>query len=147
MDEVINEAFASGKPTAIVIVINQSDESRDAEYTPWPNEDIHNAHGEKFADWVTTDLKNWIDKNYRTKTDAQFATIGGISRSGMMAYYMIMAHPDVFGNALVMSPSMRVDYEKLFSKELNQKRLEKKIHISVGEYEGREMIPAAEVIF
>lgn len=148
IDEVINTASDKGKPTVIAIGINQSDKSRDAEYTPFVNEDNPDAHGDKFAEWVATDLKHWVDSNYRTKVDAQSTTIGGISRSGMMAYYMLMAHPKVFGNALIMSPSMWVDHDRLMAMNLTQDEVkDKKIHISVGEYEGRTMIPAAEGIY
>ncbi|MEL7221648.1 MAG: alpha/beta hydrolase-fold protein, partial [Bacteroidota bacterium] len=140
-------AAEQGKPTAIVVGINQA-EDRDAEYTPFVNEDNPNAHGDKFAQWVSTDLKNWVDTHYRTKTEASATTIGGISRSGMMAYYMLMAHPDVFGNALIQSPSMWVDHDRLMEMELSEAQLkDKKIFVSVGEYEGNTMIPAAEGIY
>lgn len=85
VDEVINAASAQGKPTAIVIGINQA-EDRDAEYTPFVNKDNPNAHGDKFTEWVTTDLKTWVDTHYRTRPEARWTTIGGVSRSGMMAY-------------------------------------------------------------
>lgn len=147
IDEVINSASAVGKPTAIVIGINQADD-RDAEYTPFINEDNPDAHGDAFAKWVVTDLKSWVDSNYRTKTDAVSTTIGGISRSGMMAYYMLMAHPNIFGNAVIQSPAMWVDHEKLLAMQLSDAQLQsKKIFISVGENEGRIMIPHAKDIF
>jgi len=44
IDEVINKASIGGKQTAIVIGINQA-EDRDAEYTPWVNDDNPEAHG------------------------------------------------------------------------------------------------------
>jgi len=147
IDEVINEASANGQQTAIVIGINQA-EDRDAEYTPFVNEDNPNAHGAEFARWVTTDLKNWVDTTYRTKQDASATTIGGISRSGMMAYYMLMAHPDVFGNAVIQSPAMWVDHDRLLEMNLSDNQLKgKKIFVSVGEYEGQIMIPHAEDIY
>ncbi len=147
IDEVINAASESGELTAIVIGINQSDKSRDTEYTPFVNEDNPNAHGDKFSEWVTTDLKQWVDTNYRTKPDPSSTTIGGISRSGMMAYYMVMAHPDVFGNAMIQSPSMWVDHDRLMEMSLTPEEVkDKKIYLSVGEYEGRGMInPTVEI--
>ncbi|MFT4533455.1 MAG: putative alpha/beta superfamily hydrolase [Saprospiraceae bacterium] len=147
IDEVINQASAAGKQTAIVIGIEQA-EDRDTEYTPFVNEDNPDAHGAEFSKWVTTDLKNIIDANYRTKKEAEFTGIGGISRSGMMAYYMLMAHPDVFGNAIIQSPSMWVDHDRLFEMELTETQLEnKKIFVSVGEYEGGIMIPHAKEVY
>lgn len=147
IDEVINGAAAQGKQTAIVVGVNQA-EDRDAEYTPFVNDDNPNAHGDKFAKWLTNDLKPWIDEHYRTKTEPSATTIGGISRSGMMAYYILMAHPNVFGNAVIQSPSMWVDHDKLLAMELTEEELKnKKIFISVGEYEGNIMVPHAEDIF
>ena len=147
IDEVINAAAKAGKQTAIVIGIEQSDE-RDDEYTPFVIKDIPNAHGTEYAEWVATDLKKWVDSNYRTKTEAKATSIGGISRSGMMAYFMLMKHPDVFGNALIQSPSMWVDYDRLFAMEISDEDLEdKKIFVSVGEYEGNEMISLAEDVY
>jgi len=147
IDEVINAASVQGKQTAIVIGINDA-KNRDAEYTPYINKDNPDAHGDKFAEWVATDLKAWVDKHYRTQSEATSTSIGGISRSGMMAYYMLMAHPDVFGKAIIQSPSMWVDRERLMALELNQNQLaNKKIFISVGQYEGRIMIPDAEAIY
>ena len=147
IDEVINQASSEGRQTAIVVGVEEA-EDRDAEYTPFVNDDIPNAHGAEFSNWVTTDLKNLIDSNYRTKKDAESTTIGGISRSGMMAYYMLMAHPDVFGNALIQSPSMWVDHERLMKMELSTDQLSnKKIFVSVGQYEGGIMVPHAKEVF
>lgn len=147
IDEVINQASSEGKPTAIVVGIEEA-EDRDAEYTPFINDDNPDAHGDKFSQWVANDLKALIDSNYRTLTNEQSTTIGGISRSGMMAYYILMAHPDVFGNALVQSPSMWVDHDRLMDMELSKDQLiNKKIFVSVGEYEGGIMVPHAKEVY
>jgi predicted alpha/beta superfamily hydrolase len=147
IDEVINAASKEGRQTAIVIGINQA-EDRDAEYTPFMNDDNPDAHGTEFANWVATDLKAWVDQKFRTKTDAASTSIGGISRSGMMAYFMMMQHPEVFGNAIIQSPSMWVDADKLFAMTLTKEQLrDKKIFVSVGQYEGNIMIPHAEEVY
>ena len=146
IDEVINAAAANGEQTAIVIGINNAVD-RDAEYTPFVNEDNPNAHGDKFSEWLTSDLKNWVDANYRTKRAATATSIGGISRSGMMAYYMLMTHPDIIGNAIIQSPAMWVDYDRLLAMNLTNEQLtEKKIFISVGSNEGY-MIQDAKAIY
>ncbi len=147
VDEVINAAAEQGQVTAIVIAINQA-EDRDAEYTPFINEDNPEAHGAEFAHWLSSDLKKWVDNNYRTKPDAAATTIGGISRSGMMAYYIMMAFPEIFGNALIQSPAMWVDYDRLMGMELSEAQLrDKKIMITVGAREGQIMIPHARAIY
>ena len=147
MDEVIDQADLEGGSSAIVIGI-PSDEDRDAEYTPWVNEDNPEAHGEQFAQWLSEDLKSWVDTTYRTDPSVTETTIGGISRSGMMAYYIMMAHPDVFGRAIIQSPAMWVDHERLMSMEIdNESLVSKKIFVSVGEYEGGIMVPHAKAIY
>ena len=147
IDEVINSAHNEGKQTAIVVGVNQA-ENRDAEYTPFVNEDNPNAHGAEFADWLANDLKKWVDTHYRTKKDPASTTIGGISRSGMMAYYILMAHPDVFSNAIIQSPSMWVDYERLMAMNLSDEQIVgKKVFISVGEDEGGNMVPFAKDVY
>ena len=147
IDEVINKASENGQPTAIVVGIEQA-EDRDAEYTPWINDDNPHAHGEKFTRWVATELKPLIDANYRTKKGPKHTTIGGISRSGMMAYYMLMEKPDIFGNAVIQSPSMWVDYDRLMSMNLAPDQLaDKKVFVSVGGDEGGNMVPFAKDVY
>lgn len=144
---MINAAAANGQQTAIVIGINQA-EDRDTEYTPFVNAENPGAHGDKFAQWVVTELKAWVKFTFRTKPEASATTIGGISRSGMMAYYMLLAHPEVFGNAIIQSPSMGVDYQALMDMKIPATALKnKKIFISVGENEGRIMVPHARNVY
>jgi len=145
-DEVINQADSSGDQTAIVIAIEQ-DDPRDPEYTPWPIEEYPNAHGAQFSKWLSYELKPWVDEHYRTEKAPTSNIIGGISRSGMMAYYILMAHPEIWGNALIQSPSMWIDYDRLMAMELPRKDLaEKRFFISVGDQEG-EMVDLAEDLF
>ena len=147
VDEIIDEASEMGAQTAIVVAINQA-EDRDAEYTPFVNVDNPNAHGDKFAEWLADDFKPWIDLHYRTNREASATTIGGISRSGMMAYYISMKHFDVFGNALIQSPAMWVDHDRLMQMEISDTVAKtKKIFVSVGEDEGRIMVPHAQDIY
>ncbi len=146
LDEVINQADSTSKNSSIVVAIAES-ENRDQEYTPWPIKEYPDAHGDQYAKWVSYELKPWIDSLYRTKTEPEHTSIGGISRSGMMAYYFLMAHPDVWGNALIQSPSMWVDTEKLMAMEIPDIELQsKKIFISVGEKEDF-MVQLAKVVF
>lgn len=147
VDEVINAAHAAGQATAIVFGIENAEE-RDNEYTPWITQDIPKAHGEEFGDWLTRDFKTWVDSNYLTMPGVIHTSIGGISRSGMMAYYLLMDHPDVFGKALIQSPSMWVDPDKLFAMDISKDQLaNKQVFVCVGEKEGGPMIPHAEALY
>lgn len=141
VDEVIDSIAGSGGPGAIVIGI-ESAEIRDEEYTPWPIEEYPEAHGEKYMNWFCAEFKPWVDANFRTLPTAGHTTIGGISRSGMMAYYAIMSHPETFGRALIQSPSMWVDEARLLAMEPAGDMSDKKVWVSVGELEA-PMVPLA----
>ncbi|MTB51518.1 alpha/beta hydrolase [Lewinella sp. W8] len=135
IDEVIDASVRAGGPGAIVIGIAQSDQ-RDPEYTPFPIDDYPNAHGDRYIDWVATKLKPWVDTNYRTLTAPEHTAIGGISRSGMMAYYALMAHPEVFGLAVIQSPSLWVDENRLLAMDTPAEALAgRRAFVSVGELE------------
>ena len=61
-----------------------------------------------------------------------------------MAYYMLMAHPDIFGKAVIQSPSLWVDNERLLAMNITESALkDKKIFVSVGSREGSGMIKHA----
>lgn len=142
IDEVIDSTVAAGGQGAIVIGIEPAD-NRDNEYTPWPTEDIPDAHGKEYFNWFVGEFKPWVDANFRTLPEAEHTTIGGISRSGMMAYYAIIAHPETFGQALIQSPSMWVDEGNLLAMEPAGNMSDKKVWVSVGELEA-PMVPLAQ---
>jgi predicted alpha/beta superfamily hydrolase len=145
IDEVIDSTVRAGGPGAIVIGIAQSDQ-RDPEYTPFPIEDYPNAHGDQYIDWVATKLKPWVDTTFRTMPGPESTGIGGISRSGMMAYYALMAHPEVFGMAVIQSPSLWVDEERLLAMDTPAADLAgRRAFVSVGELE-TPMIRQAQAI-
>ncbi|MEM9836445.1 MAG: alpha/beta hydrolase-fold protein [Bacteroidota bacterium] len=145
IDEVIDSTVAAGGPGAIVIGI-ESAPNRDQEYTPWPIDDYPKAHGEAFMNWLCTEFKPMIDRQFRTQPATESTTIGGISRSGMMAYYAIMSHPETFGRALIQSPSMWVDEERLIAMEPAGDLSKKRIFVSVGELEA-PMVPLAQAAY
>ncbi|PHI21285.1 hypothetical protein CEQ90_02475 [Lewinellaceae bacterium SD302] len=147
VDEVIDSTVAAGGPAAIVIGI-PSAEDRDAEYTPWVNDDNPDAHGEAFIDWLVNDFKPWVDTNFRTQPARAATGVGGISRSGMMAYYTMMSHPETFGIGLIQSPSMWVDEERLLAMDdpANGWGEDTRVFVSVGELEA-PMVPQAQGVY
>ncbi|MEL7120386.1 MAG: alpha/beta hydrolase-fold protein, partial [Bacteroidota bacterium] len=137
IDEVINETAKVGGPEAIVIGIENA-EYRNPELMPFDarmHDSIPNT-GVQHAEWIATDLKAWADSTYRTKPKAENTTIGGASLGGLMSYYMLMTYPDVFGNAIVFSPSFWAS-ESLYSMHNEISDLDKhKIYFNVGSMEG-----------
>ncbi|MEL6256239.1 MAG: alpha/beta hydrolase-fold protein [Bacteroidota bacterium] len=145
LDEVLDSISNIGGQEAIVIGIDNS-EDRMTEYKPYPSlvyPDEKEISGDKHAEWVSTDLKAWVDSSYRTKPEPEHNAIGGASLGGIMAYYTLMKFPEKFGKAFVFSPSFWVN-EKIFDihKELDSLSA-LKIYMNVGEEEGN-MVTNAE---
>lgn len=57
----------------------------------------------KYDTYVSTELVNYIDKNYHTIADRNHRAITGLSMGGHGALYLALNHPDVFGAAGSMS--------------------------------------------
>jgi predicted alpha/beta superfamily hydrolase len=69
------------------------------------------ALGGYYADFVRDTLKPVIDANFMTLPDAAHTGIGGASMGGLMALYMTLRDPDVFGRSLVLSPGLDILHE------------------------------------
>ncbi len=50
--------------------------------------------------FMSTTLPQWVDSNYRTIADAQHRTIGGYSNGAFCSSMLLLAHPDVFRQAI-----------------------------------------------
>lgn len=118
------------------------------EYTPYPisNTFFGKADGDGAAlmDWVVSELKPHIDKNYRVWPQRAATGIGGSSMGGLMAMYAVVHHNDVFSKAACLSPSVMICTDQL-SDELfnNDIDPDTKIYWSFG---GRELSPENRVI-
>ena len=136
IDEILDSLGTLGQEQAIVVGVYNSDD-RLTEYKPWtsphlPKEKV--VSGDKHAEWVATDLKKWVDDNFRTLKGPEHTVIGGASLAGLMSYYMTMTYPEVYGRAIVYSPSFWVNdkvYELHKGVDLNNKR----IYFDAGELE------------
>ena len=62
------------------------------------------ASGKKFLQWMTTDLKDYIDSNYPTLPDREHTYLGGSSMGGLMAVYGGAMHSDVYSKSACLSP-------------------------------------------
>jgi predicted alpha/beta superfamily hydrolase len=148
VDEVIDSIAAINGEAAIVIGIDNSD-NRMTEYKPFLSPYIpeeKEVTGDKHVKWLATDLKQWVDQNYRTKKEAQHTTIGGASLGGLMAYYTLTQYSNIFGKAIIFSPSFWVN-KKVFELHHSIVNIDNiKIYMNIGEYEGGEMIPNAKKI-
>lgn len=137
VDEVLDSLGKNGGMQAIVVGVYNA-EDRLTEYKPFLSPHVpseKSVSGDKHAEWIATDLKKWVDARYRTKPETASTIIGGASLGGLMSYYMLTTYPEVYGGAIVFSPSFWV-HDKVY--ELHQQVddfSEKRIYLNAGALE------------
>lgn len=137
IDEVLDSLGLIGGSQAIVVGVYNADDRR-TEYKPFLSPHVpseKSVSGDKHAEWIATDLKAWVDARYRTKKEALATIIGGASLGGLMSYYMLMTYPEVYGGAIVFSPSFWV-HDKVYELDKNVQDLStKRIFMNAGALE------------
>ena len=137
VDEHLDSLGKLGAAQCIVVGIYNS-RDRLKEYKPFPSTRWYSdkvVSGDRHAAWIVNSVKPWIDARYRTKKEPKATIIGGASLGGLMAYYMLMQYPDVFGGAIVFSPSFWVNEIVYKLHENNANLLKQKIYFNAGELE------------
>ncbi|HYC72991.1 MAG TPA: alpha/beta hydrolase-fold protein [Opitutaceae bacterium] len=77
------------------------------EFTGWDKEKCRSAgDGKRYARFVATELKPFIDARYRTRPGPRDTATAGSSMGGLIALYCGLWHPRVFGAVAAMSPSI-----------------------------------------
>jgi predicted alpha/beta superfamily hydrolase len=108
------------EPVIIVAVANTGEE-RVHEYTPTPG--VIEAKGRRkkrsrglarlYARFLIEELKPFIDKRYRTKTQAEFTGLGGSSLGALATVAIGLWFPNVFTRLIAMSPSVWWDNQAI----------------------------------
>jgi predicted alpha/beta superfamily hydrolase len=61
------------------------------------------VRGDRYIQFITKELKPFIDKQFSTQTDRSHTFICGSSRGGLISMYAICEYPEVFGGAACIS--------------------------------------------
>lgn len=75
----------------------------------------------QFETYITQELRQYVDQNYRTINDAKHRAITGLSMGGHGALWLAFRHPDIYGSCGSMSGA--VDLKKLHNRFDIDKRL------------------------
>lgn len=101
------DLVARGEISPLIIVgINNTGEARMLEYTHVGENGRRGGLARQYGQAIVEELKPLIDREYRTLPDRQFTTMGGSSLGGLVSAYLGMQYPEVFGNLILMSPSV-----------------------------------------
>ena len=145
-DEVLDGLHEKHGLAVIAVAIDHGGEARLQELSVWSNPEFAPTKGEAFlADLIGT-VKPAVDARYRTQPGAATTGIAGSSLGGLMAHAAVMRHPEVFGRALVFSPSYW--FSPAIAEETASKPLQpgQRVYLYVGGSEGDGMQPDAEAM-
>lgn len=133
-------------PKMIVVAIDNDDERRINEYTPWKfkdnlfdNDELVGGKGYEYSKFVMDVVKPYIDETYSTKSDAKHTAVIGSSLGGTITSFMGIEYQNqierlgIFSLANWIHEEASLDY--LNKNNVNKNQL---VYIQVGAQEGDE---------
>jgi predicted alpha/beta superfamily hydrolase len=128
----------------IVVAVDNGGERRAAEYTPTRDRRSGAGGGaDAHRRMLVEELKPWVDRTYRTRPGPESTAIGGSSLGALAALYVALTHPETFGAAAALSPSVWWDDEWVvrFVDGLGHKPATR-LWVDIGTREGPSAVPA-----
>jgi predicted alpha/beta superfamily hydrolase len=105
VDESLDSLFSEGDYGCIVVGIENGQQDRLHEYSPWIHPTYGGGQGDEYIDFIVKTLKPYIDNHYRTKKGKDHTGIMGSSMGGLISLYAGIAYPEIFGRVGAFSAS------------------------------------------
>ncbi|UCG23179.1 MAG: alpha/beta hydrolase [Chloroflexota bacterium] len=100
------EALGQEGVEAIMVGIPNAGEERVDEYSPFHMPKLGGGRGDLYLNFLIDQVKPLIDADFRTLLSPADTGIMGSSLGGLISLYGFFRHPETFGSAGVMSPSL-----------------------------------------
>lgn len=132
IDGTLTQLIEQGLAREVIVVAPWNTERRRGEYMPAkPLQENDGAaafeaehgtlHSDAYLKFLVTELKPFIDSNYRTLSNTENTIIMGSSMGGLISAYAIAQYPEIFGKAGCISTHWTIGGNSLvdwFSSEL-----------------------------
>jgi predicted alpha/beta superfamily hydrolase len=139
VDETL-EALSIEGLEAIVVGIPNKNKRRLDEYGPFRDQRLGvGGGGDAYLAFLVETIKPLIDRDFRTLPAREDTGIMGSSMGGLISLYGFFRHPETFGFAGVMSPSLWFAQGAIFPFVQAAPTEAGKIHLDIGTYEGPDM--------
>jgi predicted alpha/beta superfamily hydrolase len=134
------------EPLIIVGIYNTGDARLD-EYTPTGDAKLGGGHADDYGRMIIEELKPLIDGAYRTRSGRDDTGIAGSSLGGLVSLHLSFTHPEVFGRAAALSPSVWWD-RKAILKTIRGARSRPRLRlwVDMGTAEGRRGLDDARLL-
>ncbi len=142
VDETADRLIRAGAiPPAIFVGIDNARLERLKEYLPYRslNPVVLRPQGTRYPDFLIQEVMPFMNQHYRVAKGAENTSLGGSSLGGLIALYVALAAPGVFGRLLLESPSLWVANRQILRACRGFRRWPEKIFLGVGTRElGRD---------
>ena len=146
LHETVQALAARGHAAPVIVGIDHGGPRRIDELSPFR---IRMSRGQlpRMMTWMRTTLMPRIRRDYPVRHDVAGTAIGGASLGGLAALHAHFRHPDLFGAALVMSPSLWLGRGKML-RELPKlgRPLTSRIYVDAGAHEGHMLRDAKQLV-
>ncbi|MEM1071562.1 MAG: alpha/beta hydrolase-fold protein [Planctomycetota bacterium] len=106
-DETATELIEAGEVEPMIIVgVPHSAFSRADEYLPAELIEGVEPSADEFIAWLEHEVMPRVERSFRVKVGAEHTVIAGASFGGIFALHAASERPDLFGGAIVESPSV-----------------------------------------
>lgn len=130
----------------VIVAIDHGGQHRIDELGPWSMRN-QGGHADPLLDWLTGTLLPQLRGQFDLVAGPDGVVLGGSSMGGLAALYGHFRHPDVFGGAMAMSPSLWFAGRRAMTWMAAQERPAKsRIYLDCGGREGPRMLPNAELL-
>ena len=135
-----------GSGDVIIVAIDHAAENRINEFTPSHRTVLGVGEGKDYVKFLVTELKPWIDLNYRTKEDRIHTGIGGSSMGGLISMYAGLIYPEVYSKFMILSPALWVDPNLVLRTDTYFANYQSRIYMHGGAKESPTMVPNMKLL-
>lgn len=148
LGETASELIDAGsiEPLIVAGIYNTGDQRKE-EYTPTRDAKLGGGGADDYGRMIIEELKPFIDRTYRTRTEPAATGIAGSSLGGLVSLYLAFRHPRVFQRVAALSPSVWWNYRAIL-KIVRQARAKPplKLWVDMGTAEGKRGLDDARLL-
>ncbi|MEO7251466.1 MAG: alpha/beta hydrolase-fold protein [Arenimonas sp.] len=122
----------------IVVGIDNGQDKRANELSPWPNPRFGAAEGGQYMDFVVATVKPLIDGKFRTRPGRADTGIMGSSLGALASQYAMYQYPEVFSKAGLFSPAYWFSSEVYSFTAARHLHPGSRVYLVAGDKEGDE---------
>jgi predicted alpha/beta superfamily hydrolase len=148
-DEAADQLIRAKKIPPIIMVGIDNNPDRSNEMTPTFDANFASGppeqrtlggggKGESYAQFIITEVKPFIDQQYRTLPDREHTATAGSSFGGLISLYLGHKHGDVFSRIGAMSTALGWDKQAMLNEIINDPTAlkQERVWLDMGTYEG-----------